>query len=285
MPRLCVLIAARNAESTIRSAISSTVTALPRDAQIVVLVNGSHDRTAEVAASVRDRRVRVLDEPATIGYVRARTRLLERSDSELVAVMDADDVCLPWRFVHQVRHLRTADAVVSPVVRFSTGPLRLHPGLPLPITADAMPLHLALSCPLAHPTLIARRAVLDGLGGYRQTPAEDYDLYLRIVTAGLRLIRTAVPCVAYREHALQTSRADDFGAAVRSDPTFRGQFADFLAACLDAPAAEVDAVASGQWPSPARIDDLVGSAVGSRHLGALQERVLARSRRAPSSSM
>lgn len=273
-------IAARNAEKTIRVAVTSTLRALPRDAEVLVLANGCQDRTAQVAADIADRRLRVVEEPSAIGYVEARRRLLAGSDSDLVAVMDADDICLPWRFVHQMARLSGADAVVSPVVRFSTGPLRVSPGMPLPITAEAMPLHLILGCPLAHPTLLTRRSVLDRVGGYRTTPAEDYDLYLRLVTAGLRLIRTTVPCLGYREHPSQLSRAADFQARLRADPAFHQVFSAFLGTHFAVSPAEVDEVGSGRWPSGDRLAELVETAVAARRLGPVQRKLVGRYRRA-----
>lgn len=280
MPRLSVLMTARNAAATVKVAVASTVTALPRDAEMVVLDNGSVDGTGEVAATVRDKRLRVMREPTDIGYATARQQLLEATDSDVVAVMDADDVCLPWRFVHQFAYLRRADMVVSPVIRFSTDPLRLRPGMPVPITATAMPLHLMIGCPLSHPTLLARRATIDSLGGYRTTPAEDYDLYLRAIVSGRRLMRTGLPCIGYREHADQVSRDPTFADRIHSDQAFRDVFSTFMIDEFGGVEVDAAAVRRGEWPSGDRVAEIVKGEARRRRLGHVQRWLVRRYGRA-----
>lgn len=49
MPRLSVILPALNAEDTVARAVSSTLRALPADAELVVLDDGSTDDTANRA--------------------------------------------------------------------------------------------------------------------------------------------------------------------------------------------------------------------------------------------
>ena len=195
----------RNGMPFLPQAVRSTLAAMPQDAELVVLNDGSHDGTADFLCSLRDRRLRVEHRALPGGVAAGLNSLLRLTDSEHVARMDADDICLPWRFTLQSRSLRRVDLVFSSVV-FMNGKGRLiRPDLPGQINSRAVPLHLLLGNCLVHPTMYANRACLESLGGYRQTAAEDYDLWLRAAYAGLRIIRTATPGLLYRKHKAQLS--------------------------------------------------------------------------------
>ena len=218
MARISVIMTARNAAATIRPAMVSTLRALPRDAELLVLDDASTDGTLAAVGAVSDRRVTVARSEENLGYVAGRKRLLDGSDSEYVAIMDSDDIAFPWRFTLQLRALADGlDLVVSPVVSFWTTPRRVRPGLPLAVSGAAFPFYLAYGCPFSHPTLTMRRSALDRLAGYRDVVAEDYDLYVRACLAGLPIARTSVPVLAYRRHPGQTSNNAGYDSAASSD--------------------------------------------------------------------
>ena len=114
VPRLSVLIPARNAADTIESALRSTLRALPDDAEVLVLDDASSDRTPELVRGIGDRRVKLTVAPENLGVARALAQLLDLAEGDLVARMDADDVCLPGRFSGQLAAIeRGADLVFS----------------------------------------------------------------------------------------------------------------------------------------------------------------------------
>jgi glycosyltransferase involved in cell wall biosynthesis len=233
MPLLSVLMPVRNGEATVGAAIRSTLRALGGDAEIVVLNDASTDATVDVIEGVHDARVRVISSEHGVGVGGGLQLLLDSTDSRYVARMDADDVCLPWRFRSQLPAIERGrcDLLFSPIVNFRSGPLRLRPSMPLPISPQAMPIHLAVMCNLTHPTMIATRAAMNAAGGYRRTPAEDYDLWLRACSAGLRLARAAVPTLAYRRHDAQISFSSDY-VNQPLDPLLVDAYGRFLADVL-----------------------------------------------------
>lgn len=203
MPELSVILPARNAEKTVRQAVTSTLRAMPKDAELVVLDDGSTDSTAAVVRSVTDPRLRLLEGTGSGGVANALNLLLENTDSDLVARMDADDICLPWRFRTTVPALDRADVVFSPVIDL-VGRLP-RPGAPLPVSPEAFGLHLLMTNPVSHPTMLARRGVLDAVGGYRDVPSEDYDLWLRLAASGVPARRVAPWGLVYRVHPGQVT--------------------------------------------------------------------------------
>jgi glycosyltransferase involved in cell wall biosynthesis len=67
VPRLSVLVPARNAADTIESALRSTLRALPDDAEVLVLDDASSDRTPELVRGIGDRRVKLTVAPENLG--------------------------------------------------------------------------------------------------------------------------------------------------------------------------------------------------------------------------
>jgi hypothetical protein len=64
-------------------------------------------------------------------------------------------------------------------------------------------------CPLAHPTFLLPRALLESMGGYRARGwPEDYDLLLRLWRRGARLAKVPEPLFLWREAPDRTSRTN-----------------------------------------------------------------------------
>lgn len=230
MPEVSVLMPVRNVEATVGLAVASTLRAMPRDAELVIWDDASTDSTRRVLAEIDDRRLRVIGEGERIGPGAALRALADATDSRFVARMDGDDVCLPGRFRRQLAILRRGgvDFLFSSTVSFRSEPLRLRPTLPARITAEAVPLHLLVTNLLCHPSMTATRDSLDRAGGYRSTPAEDYDLWLRAASRGARMMRGAVPVVAYRHHSGQVSSAAGFTRAAFLDPALQANYRALL---------------------------------------------------------
>lgn len=226
MPYLSVLLPARNADATVALAVRSTLRQLPRDAELVVLDDGSTDSTLVAVSDIRDRRLRILEGRGSGSLGGALNYLLSKSDSELIARMDADDITLPGRFSSSIRSIRQGADFTFTSALTTSGLPRLRPSVPLPILASAFPFHLLLSNPVRHPSLTARRAVVDKLGGYRQLPSEDYDLWLRAASYGCAMTKTSIYGIAYRVHAGQISSGEEWRHRSRSDIETQRAFGD-----------------------------------------------------------
>jgi glycosyltransferase involved in cell wall biosynthesis len=182
----------------------------------VVVDDGSDDGTERVtrAFAASDSRIRAVRLPHR-GIVAALSAGLELCRGELVARLDADDLMARRRLERQRRAL-DADAALSGVgchVRFFPR-LAMTPGLRNYERwlgsigdADAVEREAFVECPLAHPTLMLRRTVLETTG-YRDCPwPEDYDLVLRLLQQGKRLGVVPQRLLHWRDGAGRLSRS------------------------------------------------------------------------------
>ena len=182
--------------------------------------DASSDSTPQILTHIEDRRLQVVRSDESQGVARGLNLLLSRVDTPLVARMDADDLSLPWRFRYQVAAVKHgADVVFSTVVAIGDVPGRIRPGPPLGISAAAMPLHLLLSNPVAHSSMLARTETLQSADGYHEgVAAEDYELWLRLTGTGSRCVRLAWPSILYRFHTRQVTAAAGWSTFSLSDP-------------------------------------------------------------------
>ena len=231
MPRLTVMMPARNSEPTLRLAVRSTLKAMPRDSQLVVWDDGSTDGTQEVLARIRDRRLLVMSTSMTVGSGEARRLIMEGTDSLFIANMDADDVCFPWRFRLQTPRLGSADLCFASAVTFGVKVSELKLTSPFPYSAQQSKKALLFHNPFWHSTLVGHRKAIEDAGGYRSMRlAQDYDLWLRAAVSGSSMIRIGIPTVGYRRSSGQVSAGHDYSKNVRSSELLQQSYRNhFLA--------------------------------------------------------
>lgn len=218
MPRVAVLMPARDAGRTVRAAAVSILRQTVRDLLLVAVEDGSRDATREVLErlAARDRRVRVVPGPGE-GIARALSRGLERCDAEVVARMDADDVAFPRRLERQLAALAADPSLaaigsrVRLVPRRAVGPgmRRYAAWLNGLVTPALVERDLFVESPIAHPAAAIRREALDAAGGWRDGDfPEDYDLWLRLAARGRRLSNVAEVLLDWRESPGRLTRVD-----------------------------------------------------------------------------
>ncbi len=218
MPRVVVLMPARDAARTVRAAAVSILRQSERDLSLVAVDDGSSDATGEILSSLAesDRRVRIVRGPGE-GIARALNRGLVECDAEVVARMDADDVSHPQRLARQLEALAgdpSLAAVGSRVRLFPradvrAGMVRYAVWLNGLVTTDLVVRDLFVESPLVHPAAAIRRSALEGLGGWRDGPfPEDYDLWLRLAEAGGRMTNLPFPLLDWRESPARLTRTD-----------------------------------------------------------------------------
>ena len=191
-PLVSVIVPAFNAESFILQAIESACSQTYKNIEILVVDDGSHDRTAEIvhAITLRDRRVKLIRQ-THYGIAAARNRAISESRGEFIAPLDADDIWYPRKIELQMRYLMDADSSVGLVYAwtvyidqngFLTGDYYAF-DLPKNIYATLIYRNFIGSASVP----LIRRACFEHVGGYTTAHlkhnvqgCEDLDLYLRI---------------------------------------------------------------------------------------------------------
>ncbi|MFT8242525.1 glycosyltransferase [Roseomonas sp. BN140053] len=208
-PAVSVVLPVRDGARFLEAAVNSILGQSLRELELLVVDDGSRDETPAILRrlAAADARLRVLSGPP-LGLVPALNRGLREARAPLVARMDADDVAAPERLARQVAALEAAPEVALlgtgwRVVRADGQPRR---DVSPPTGSEAIRAALVRANPIAHPTVILRRAAVLGVGGYRPAfrLAEDFDLWLRLAERH-ELRNLPEPLLDYREHAGQSA--------------------------------------------------------------------------------
>jgi glycosyltransferase involved in cell wall biosynthesis len=184
-PVITVLIGAYDNERTVSRAIASILAQTEPRLELIVIDDGSGDRSADVAREAigADPRGRVMRLERNVGIARSLNAGLEAAQASVVAVQDADDYSEPQRLERQLaaleadpsvavvgarmREVDPDDRVLRPRTTFAVG--------------DVAPVLLRFN-PVPNGSAALRRDVALSLGGYdpRYRYATEYDLWLRI---------------------------------------------------------------------------------------------------------
>ncbi len=207
MPRLSVIMPVLDGEQFLPRTLRSLVRTLPRDAEVLVMDDGSTDSTPRLLEEVSraDRRFKVFRHEQPAGVAASLNELAAHADCDYLARMDADDIALASRWRISARLLARADFVFTWVLFIDDQGKVRGADQPGHFSVGSVPYHLVYGCCLVHPTVSMRRSAFDELGGYADTRAEDYELWMRAAGRGFRLTRSAVPGLLYRRHEGQVT--------------------------------------------------------------------------------
>src|SRR4051812_32620753 len=104
MPAISILIPCRNAEHYIRSTLQSVLSQENVNLEVIVIDDGSTDRSNEIIRAMNDPHIRIIPGPQR-GISAAFNAGLAAASGEFVARCDADDLYPPGRLAWQVKFL------------------------------------------------------------------------------------------------------------------------------------------------------------------------------------
>jgi hypothetical protein len=212
-PIASVVLPAYNAESTLADSIASVRKQTFASWELIVVNDGSVDRTAAVVQELAaaDERIRLINNETNQGLPRSLNRGLAACRGQYVIRMDGDDLAYPHRFQTQIDYLAAhpdigacgASVHLIGVRGEALGTRRMYEEHDL-ICWDA-----CFHSPVIHPTVALRRTLVDRGFTYSEhypSIGEDYDLWVRLL-ANTRMANLPEPLLAYRCHPGQVSQA------------------------------------------------------------------------------
>ena len=181
-PKVTILMPALNAERFLPETLASIWAQTFGDFELLVIDDGSTDRTPDLLAACRDPRLRVLRNEKRLKLAGALNRGLDEARGEWIARMDADDLMrrdrLAWQVAHVERHPEIG-CCGGWARTFGDGRRKT---LEFPAGAEDLKAFALFYSPFAHPTVLFHRERF-AQAGLRYDgsfyPTEDYELWSR----------------------------------------------------------------------------------------------------------
>lgn len=190
IPLVSVIIPACNAETFIQYTLESILAQTYQEFEVIVVDDGSHDRTVEIVESFidRDARIQLLSQ-SNLGVSAARNRAMQHAKGKYIAPIDADDFWLPEKLEKQVKCLEDSDHSVGLVYSWSiyvdrTGEIIGYSpfGTFGKVEGNVFTFLVFYNFLDNGSTMMFRRSCLDRIGGFNceLKACEDWEFYLRL---------------------------------------------------------------------------------------------------------
>lgn len=228
-PAISVCMTFYNAEPYLEEAIESVLDQSFHDFEFLIIDDGSSDNGAERVKKYKDPRIQyILNEH---DYIQSLNIGLQRSKGTYIAKMDADDRMHPDRLLVQYNFMEHNPEIAGCGAGFQEFGNRDRKVIPQDLEPEeieqALLHHNQFTIPILR-TAFLKEHQLQYTEDY--TGAEDYKLWVDIVTTGGLLANLPMVLYYYRIHEKQIVSAPDYAASI-STPlnNIKKTLSDYLA--------------------------------------------------------
>ncbi len=190
-------------EKLVSQAIQSILDQTIENFELLILDDSERPETRLAIDSFRqDPRVQIIRGENRLGFIRALNRGLEMAKGQWIARMDGDDISLPQRFEKELAYLQAHPdiSVVGGQINIIDGNGRITSSRAYPVAPWKLWLYSCFRNPLAHPTVMMRRDIVDQGFRYDESlkTAEDLDFWLRLMNRSFKLRNLEDTLLDYR---------------------------------------------------------------------------------------
>lgn len=201
-----ILLPVYNAEQTVSETIDSILVQTYSNFELLIINDGSDDRSEEIITSYSDKRIRYYANQENRGLIYTLNRGIEIAEGDYIARIDADDLMLKNRLEVQVDYMeRHLDVVALGTAMTVMQGNRRKAHCPPVRHIEA---YMYYGCPLIHPSAIIRKAMLwehHIKYDYDYKHAEDYKFWYDLSKVG-RLVNISDRLLIYRVSDSQVSK-------------------------------------------------------------------------------
>jgi glycosyltransferase involved in cell wall biosynthesis len=213
MPLCSIVMPVYNGDAFLEAALKSIFSQTVTDFELIVIDDGSTDKTATILASyAADRRLKIITHSENKGIVAGLNGGITAATTNLIVRIDADDMMLPNRIEQQLTYMQANPSVGGAgsfyYVVDEFGEVRGAREVPLTTVEELNRYIDGGGNPIfPHPTMIIRKDIVQRLGGYRAEfqKCEDIDLFLRMIAAGHPVLIQPQYLTYFRTHGASTT--------------------------------------------------------------------------------
>jgi glycosyltransferase involved in cell wall biosynthesis len=205
-PLVTVVVPSFNEDPHIvRACLESIRTQTFADFECIVVDESTYPELAEACRAIcaEDSRFIYVHPTERLGLPKSLNLAISKARGQLIARFDSDDICMPERLALQVTFLQAHPeiSVVGGALDIISNEGKFLAHRYYPQTSTAIAKCMQLTTAIAHPTVMYRKVAIERHGGYNPDFrfAEDLDLWLRWMNAGLLFANLPQVLVQYRQ--------------------------------------------------------------------------------------
>lgn len=183
-----IILCAYNSEKSIEKTIISLLNQSYSNLEILILDDGSTDKTKEICEKYtkKDNRILFFSNIKNIGLTKSLNILAKLAKGEFIARQDADDVSLPNRIEKQIRFLESYKLDATTTRSLVLQSKKKRPGFSFYIPNKLL---IKFKNPFIHGTLLIKKNILTEIGYYDENfyYAQDFKLFTDLIYAGYKI--------------------------------------------------------------------------------------------------
>ena len=211
-PKITVIMSVYNAQTYLNEAIESILNQSFSDFEFLIINDCSEDDTRKILDGFarQDHRIKLLTNKKNLGLTKNLNRLVQMSNGEYIARMDADDISLSERFKEQIDYFEshTDIDITGTYSQNISSEGKVIGERKVPHTHEEITKLLPKLNPLSHPTVMFRTSALKRIGGYneRYKTSQDFHLWFKATGHGLKINNIPKVLFQYRMNDSYVSR-------------------------------------------------------------------------------
>ncbi len=185
-PLISVLLSVYNDDENIKKSVDSILSQSYKNIELLVIDDGSTDKTYEILNGIKDGRLKIFRNKENLGLTKCLNILIKKSQGQILARQDSDDISLPRRLEAQynILHESKLDACTTRAFIKNTKKS-------IPRYSHLLPINFVIKYknPFIHGTLMIRKNAVLNIGMYDENLkyAQDYKLFIELLKKNYKI--------------------------------------------------------------------------------------------------
>lgn len=179
-PLISIIMAVYNGEKYIADTIESIQSQIYKNFELIIINDCSTDQTQNIVESIVDTRIIILKNTTNKKLAYSLNRGISVAKGKYIARIDADDLCMPTRFVEQVNFLEKhieIDVLGGNYKAIGNSNKKSH----YPQKHEWIKIGLLFDNTMCHPAIMFRRENIKQWYDISVIAGQDYDLWTRLI--------------------------------------------------------------------------------------------------------
>ncbi|MES9901328.1 MAG: glycosyltransferase [Sedimenticola sp.] len=198
---ISVVMPVYNGQKYLKEALESVLNQTHKNFELIVIDDGSTDKSLEILKSYKDSRVSIVSRENR-GLIFSLNEGIRLAKGKYIARMDADDISLPTRFHEQIALMENESLDICGGHYFIiNGGGKYTDAVIVPTTEDNILLNISYTVPFAHGSVMIRKEILDVItyDVNENSAVEDYALWVNLIKAGCAFGNVSEFIFSYRD--------------------------------------------------------------------------------------